>query len=157
MHSRLKLFALAAVITTAASLMAGGFALEIGRPSANPEAQAKHAVLVVREYACTHPERTSITATAEGIVNGKRETIPLKLVPLSTANTYAVTRQWPGEGRWVVTLVAVNSGFQWQPSAIVGVNGDSADFASVKRSNRAPTTEQVQTALNTPALAAKLR
>jgi hypothetical protein len=38
----------------------------------------------------------------------------------------------------------------------VSVNGDSADFSSVKRINRAPTTEEVQAALNTPALAARM-
>lgn len=156
MQSR-RIFVLTTVLTSSVALMAGGFALEIGNPSANPEAQAKHAVLVVRGYACTHPEKTSITATAEGIVKGKRETIPLKLVPLASSNSYAVTRQWPAEGRWVVTLSATNPGFQSQPSAILSVNGDSADFASVKRTNRAPTTEEVQAALNTPALAARMR
>ena len=157
MQSRLKLFALATAVTSAVALMAGGFALEIGRPSANPEAQAKHAVLVVRGYACTHPERTNISANAEGIVNGKHEAIALKLIPLTGSNTYAVTQQWPAEGRWVITLLARNSAFPWQPSAIVSVNGNSADFASVKRANRPPTTEEVEAALNTPALAARMR
>ena len=157
MPNRLKIFALLTAVASAAVLMAGGFALEIGRPSANPEAQAQHAVLVVRSYACTHPEKTSITAKAEGIVNGKRETIPLKLVPLTGKGTYSVTRQWPAEGRWVIALSATNSAFAWQPSAIVNVNGDDADFANVKRVNRNPTSEEVEAALNTTAVAAKVQ
>jgi hypothetical protein len=137
--------------------MAGGFALEIGRPSANPEAQAQHAVLIVRGYACTHPEKTNLTAKAEGIVNGKRETIPLKLVPLAGSETYAVTRQWPAEGRWVITISITNPAFGLQPSAIVKVSGDSADFTNIKRTTHAPTSEEVQMALSTPALAARLQ
>ncbi len=83
MKRKIKLFAIATTLVTATALIAGGFALQIGKPSANPEAQAKNAVLVVRGYACVASEQTTLTATAEGIVNGKRETIPLKLIPLS--------------------------------------------------------------------------
>lgn len=156
MPSRRKILVLVTAVASATMLMAGGFALEIGRPSANPQAQAQHAVLIVRSYACAHPEKTNITAAAEGVVNGMRKTIPLKLIPLKDPGTYAVTQQWPPEGRWVVTLSAKNSGFSWQPSAIVSVNGDSADFANIKRATWAPTTEEVQAALNAPALAASI-
>jgi hypothetical protein len=157
MKSTRKIFGLVIAVASAAVLMAGGFILEIGRPPANAEAQAQHAVLIVRTYACTHPEKTSITATAEGIVSGKRETIPLELAPLANSGAYAVRQQWPAEGRWVITLSAKNSAFGWQPSAIVSVKGASADFASVKHTSRAPTAEEIQTALNTPALAARLQ
>jgi hypothetical protein len=157
MKSTRKIFGLATAVASAAVLMAGGFILEIGRPSANAEAQAQHALLMVRSYACTHPEKTSITATAEGIVNGKRETIPLELTPLANSGAYAIRQQWPAEGRWVIALSARNSAFGWQPSAIVSVKGGSVDFAGVKHTSRAPTSEEIRTALNTPALAARLR
>jgi hypothetical protein len=152
-----KLLTLLAASLSAASLFAGTFVLEIGRPSANPEAQAKHAVLVVRSASCAHPEKTNITANAEGIVNGKRRTIPLTLVSMSAAGTYAVTRQWPAEGKWVLTLVAANPDYQWHPSAIVSVSGDSADFAQVKRANQAPRGEEIEAALNAAVLAAKMQ
>ncbi len=157
MQAKIKFLALAGAIATAASLVAGTLVLDIGRPSVNPEAQAKHAVLVVRGSACAHPERTRITANAEGVINGKRETIPLKLMPLSGPGIYGVARQWPAEGRWVLTIVAANPDFKRQPSVIVSVNGDTADFASVKHADRAPTTEEVQAALAAPALSARMR
>ncbi|HEY7304263.1 MAG TPA: hypothetical protein VH601_09125 [Bryobacteraceae bacterium] len=157
MLSKVKLLTLTAASLTAVSLVAGTFVLEIGRPSANPEAQAKHAVLVVRSAACAHPEKTNITGNAEGVVNGKRRTIPLTLVPLSGAGSFAVTRQWPTEGKWVLTLVAANSDYEWHPSAIVSVTGSSADFAQVKRANQAPTVEEIEAALNATALAAKVQ
>lgn len=155
MLSRAGILGLVITFASAVILMAGGFALEIGQPSANPQAQAQHAVVVVRSHACTYPERTNITAAAEGMVNGKRQTIPLKLIPLGGAGTYAVTRQWPSEGRWVLTLSATNPAFTWQPSAIVSVYGDSADFANVKHVSRAPTADEIEAALNTTALSAQ--
>ena len=145
-----KLLAIATITITAASLIAGGFSVEIGKPSANPEAQAKHAVLVVRGYACSTPEKIAITAMAEGLVNGKRETIPLKLIPLSAQSTYALTRQWPSEGKWVITLVGANPSFRWQPSAIVQVDGESVQWGGVARFSHAPAEADVEAALNTP-------
>lgn len=158
MQIRVKLFTVAAIAASAAAtLIAGSFVLDIGRPSANPEAQAKRAVLVVRSSACTHPEKTSITANAEGMVNGKRKTVSLKLVPLSGAGVYAVTKQWPAGGRWVVTLYAANPSYPIPQSAIVSVKGDSVDLASVKRSSHAPTAEEIEAALRTTALTARVQ
>ncbi len=148
MKLRSKVFAIAAATFTAASLIAGSLAIEIGKPSANPEAQAKHAVLVVRGYACSAPEKTAITAVAEGLVNGKRETIPLKLIPLTGQSMYAVTRQWPAAGKWVVTLTGANPNFKFQPSAIVRVDGDSVDWSGITRFAHAPAKEEVEAALN---------
>jgi len=156
MQLKIKYMASALAVATAASLIAGGFVLEIGKPSANPEAQAKNAVLIVRGYACQDPEKTTVTATAEGVVNGKRQTIPLKLIALSAQSTYALTRQWPADGKWVITLVEQNPKFNGQPSAIVRAEGDGIDFAGVTRFTRAPTQGDVEAALNSTALASKL-
>lgn len=155
MQVKIKLMTAAVALVTGASLIAGGFVLEIGKPSANPEAQAKNAVLVVRGYACHDAEKTTMTATAEGIVNGKRETIQLKPIALSGANTYALTREWPADGRWVITLVAANPNFNWQPSAIVKVDGGSIDFDGVTRLNRTPGKGDIEAALNTTAVASR--
>ncbi len=133
MQCKIRLFAMGVALAAAASLIAGGIAIEIGKPSANPEAQAKHAVLVIRGYACTAPEKTTMTAMAEGFVNGKRESLSLNLTPLSGQNMYALTRQWPAEGKWVITLVEANPNFDRQPSVTVKVDGDAVDWASVTR------------------------
>ncbi|MBV8812087.1 MAG: hypothetical protein JO033_25750 [Acidobacteriaceae bacterium] len=150
-----KFLTLAAVVVTSNVLVAGGFVLQIGNPSANPEAKARHAVLVIRGYACANPEKTTVKATAEGITNGKRETIPLKLISLSGQSTYAITRQWPAQGEWVLTLVASNPRFQWQPAEIVHVQGDSADFANTQTLSHAPTAGEIEAALHTTAVASR--
>lgn len=156
MKSKIKVFGAVIALCAAMSLMAGGFALQLGKPSTNPEAQAKNAVLVVRGYACVAPEKTTVSASAEGIVNGKHQSIPLKLIPLSGESTYALTRQWPTEGKWVITLVEANPRFDLRLSAIVKIDGDAIDWAGITRFSKPPSTEQVEAALNATAVASKL-
>ncbi len=156
MQHRAKVFAPLITLGAAMALVAGGFALQIGKPSANPEARAKNAVLVVRGYACFAPDKTSISATAEGIVNAKRESIPLKLIPLSGESTYALTRQWPSAGKWVITVTEANPRFNSRPSAIVKVDGNAVDWAGITRFTEPPSAQEVQTALNTTSVASNL-
>jgi hypothetical protein len=156
MKHKTKVFGPVIALCAAMSLMAGGFALQLGKPSTNPEAQAKNAVLVVRGYSCVAQEKTTVSATAEGIVNGKHQSIPLKLVPLSGESTYALTREWPTEGKWVITLVEANPRFNSRPSAIVKIDGDAIDWAGITRFPSPPSTEQIEAALNTTAVASKL-
>lgn len=156
MPCKVKVFSITATLAAAASLIAGGFVLQIGKPSANPEAQAKNALLIIRGYSCQAPEKTTVSATAEGIVKGKRQAVALKLVALSAQNTYALIRQWPAEGKWVITIVEANPNFDAHPSAIVKVEGNSVDFAGITRLNQAPSKEQVKAALDTTAVASRL-
>lgn len=150
-----KLLLIATGLLTSLSLTAGGFFIELGKASANPEAQAKHAILVVRSVGCVAPEKTTLTAAAEGLFNGKRESIALKLLPLASQGAYALTRQWPADGKWVISLVAANPNAGWQPSALVRVDGDAVDWANVTRLSHAPDSHEIEAALNTT-VAAKL-
>ena len=45
-----------------------------------------------------------LTGTAEGIVAGARRSVPLRFSETGRANTFALARQWPAEGRWLVRL-----------------------------------------------------
>jgi hypothetical protein len=155
MQVRSKVLGFAATLVAAGSMMAGAFVIQIGRPSANPEAQAENAVLVVRGIACVEQNKTTLTGSAEGIVNGKRESLALRLTPISGQTTYAVTRQWPSEGKWVLAFVMTNPHFGGQQSAIIKVEGDSVDWGDIVRLNRGATKEDVDAALNTMAVAAR--
>jgi hypothetical protein len=156
MQQKTKVSGPVLALGAAMSLVAGGFVLQLGKPSANPEAQAKKAILVVRGYACAAPEKTAISATAEGVINGKRESIRLKLIPLSGESTYGLTRQWPSEGKWVITLVQANPRFNSRPSAIVKVAGDAVDWTGITRLSEPPSRQQVEAALNTTSVASRL-
>jgi hypothetical protein len=95
---------LLAMTALAGQLFAGGFYLTLGNPEANPEAKKANAVLVVRAEGCHEPEKATVSATATGTVNGKRESIQLQLTKLSQPGTYALTQQWPKEGKWVIEI-----------------------------------------------------
>lgn len=46
-----------------------------------------------------------LQGTAEGVVNGVRRTVPLRFDDTGRPNTYALRRQWPSDGTWLVRLV----------------------------------------------------
>jgi hypothetical protein len=90
-------------LVIAATLTAGGFYLSLEEPAKVSSPQTKDAVLLVRLYGCQQPEDALISATAEGLVKGLRETINLKLLPVSKG-VYAIQRQWPKKGAWLVAV-----------------------------------------------------
>jgi len=98
----------AAVLALAGQLFAGGFWLQLGNPEASAEARKVNAVVTIKATGCHDPALAKVTATAIGIVDGQRRSIPLKLDKLSEPGAYALSQQWPKEGRWVIELVARN-------------------------------------------------
>jgi hypothetical protein len=103
------IFATVILLAAVQLLAGGGLFVMLGNPDANPEARAHNAVLTLKMAGCAQPEKATITATAIRIVEGKRQTIPLKLIALSEPGSYAVTRQWPEGERWVLQFVAGNN------------------------------------------------
>jgi hypothetical protein len=133
----------------AVPLFAGALLLEVGNPASNPEAMKNHAVLVARITACHSPGETTVTATAEGVVNRMRKSIPLKVISLSTAGTFAVTREWPNEGTWAIKLVATNPEYRdYATSVLVPIRSDSVQLSAAKHYFRRPTDADVSLALN---------
>ena len=95
---------LSIVAPGAAPLLAGGMYLTLARPEASPDPAAKGAVLLVRADGCHEPAKVEVSAYAEGLVNGHRKTVPLKLTRLANGTTHAVAPGWPTEGVWVVRI-----------------------------------------------------
>lgn len=91
-----------AVLVNGAS--AADFAIGIANSVAGKSFQAKSAVMVARPDGCADPANARMEGTAEGLINGSRRSIPLKLVPLDTPGVVAVNKEWPAEGLWVVKL-----------------------------------------------------
>jgi hypothetical protein len=98
----------AAVLALAGQLFAGGFWLQLGNPEASAEARKVNAVVTIKATGCHDPAVARVTATAIGMVDGQRRTIPLKLDKLSEPGAYALRQQWPKEGKWVIELVGRN-------------------------------------------------
>ena len=88
----------------AAILFAEGFSFNLGNPVAAQDFRIKGAAFVFRTQGCAEPAKPQISATAEGLVKGARQSLDLKLMPTAQPGVYAVYRTWPAEGEWVVNL-----------------------------------------------------
>jgi hypothetical protein len=123
--SRMFMLVVAAVAFAAQALAGVTFRLDIGPAVADTSAgKVKNAVLLVRPLACDDPASVVMTGTAEGIVNGARQSVALKLQRLPTPGVHAVSRQWP-DGDWVLNLTATCPGRDATASAVVPLRGPS--------------------------------
>jgi len=120
----------AVILACAGQLFAGGFYLQLGNPEANAEARKLGAAVVIKAAGCHDPASAKITATAVGVVNGQRRTIPLEVKALGTAGEFAVAQQWPREGKWVIQLIGKN-GEQFT-NTIVAAGPDGVDRTHAK-------------------------
>ena len=91
-----------------ASVFAGGFQLEVAATEAGKQS-TKDAVLIVRTYGCHQPEDASVTVTAEGIVDNRRQSLPVDL-KADAKGVYTIRRQWPSEGKWLLVLTGTYNG-----------------------------------------------
>jgi hypothetical protein len=55
------------------------------------------------------PKIGELTGTAQGLVNGVRRAIPIRIDTTPVAGTFAVRKQWPSEGTWLVQVTLYNT------------------------------------------------
>jgi hypothetical protein len=159
-------FNLAALILAfaASNLFAGGwFIISLGQPGANSDPRAHTSAFVVRVYGCS-ARTAEITATAEGLVNGRRQSITLQPVRLAGGRetvlfsgdsrmvedwpsySAAIPWNWPSEGTWIIRVVASTS---WHSeSAFVVLGPDGIDRARTRQQETVPVGE-LEVALRT--------
>jgi len=111
-------------------LLGGGFYLELGTPAASSDPKAKGAVVLAHFIGCHEPEKGVLTATAEGVVGGKRQTIALTAVALGKPGLFAISRQWPVDGKWVLRLVGRHPQLAVVTNTPVKVSGEGFDRGS---------------------------
>lgn len=106
---------------------------ELGAPwialetPANPlDAATRHAAFVVRVYYHETPADLPVSGTAEGLVDGKRQSVPLEFTPTGKRGVYALRQQWPASGHWMLAVRVADGRFA---NLIVelGPNGGIAD------------------------------
>jgi hypothetical protein len=135
----------------------GDFTLTIGSPAAAslPSVAGKapaqvskvktDAVLAVRSEGCADPAKARITGSAEGLVNGARQTVPLSLIPGQVPGVYIVSRDWPYQGVWVVNLSG--SCASAKAGALVPIGPAGFLRESSKFFPRSPTEAEIQASL----------
>ncbi|MFL5489617.1 MAG: hypothetical protein ACJ8AJ_14145 [Gemmatimonadaceae bacterium] len=78
---------------------------------ANPfDRASRDAFLTVRTYHHGDLMAKTVTGTAEGVVNGKRQSMRLDIQPGSQAGMYVVRWQKPATGRWILVINSGNQG-----------------------------------------------
>jgi hypothetical protein len=133
------------MLACAGQMFAGGFWLQVGNPEANPAAAKMGAVVIIKAVGCHDPASAKVTATAVGVVNGERRTIPLELQALGEPGSYALSQQWPKEGRWVIQLVGRN-GEQFT-NTLIGAGPDGLDRLHAKADMKAFASSDVEAML----------
>ena len=110
-RSMLRSFALVTALTLCAfsTALAGPPWIAIEYP-ANPfDRTSRDAFLTVRTYHHGDLMAKTVTGTAEGVVDGKRQSVRLDIRAGSQPGMYVVRWQKPATGRWVLVI---NSGYQ---------------------------------------------
>lgn len=147
-HSIVLRLALTIILTSAAvsAVFAQDFALQVGPPVAGNSQQTKKATLVVRPGGCADPAQARITGTAEGLVNGVRQSKPLTLEALSTPGVHAVSGGWAKDGVWIVNLVGT-CGSKTAGAIITLGPKDTYRREGVKLLTHRPTPEEIDASL----------
>ena len=120
----LRHFAFVTVLSLifAGALAAGPPWIAIEYP-ANPfDPGTRGAFLTVRTYHHGDLMGFDISGTAEGLVNGKRESVRLQISRLPQAGMYAVRWQKPAQGTWALLISTTRDG-AFMASALVSVDG----------------------------------
>jgi len=133
----LRSFALVTALTLCAfsTALAGPPWIAIEYP-ANPfDRTSRDAFLTVRTYHHGELMARTVTGTAEGVVDGKRQSMRLDIRAGSQPGMYVVRWQKPATGRWVLVINSGNQGIT-DATAVVEIN-PSGGVASVTVPTRA--------------------
>jgi hypothetical protein len=110
----------ALLLAIALPALAGGFQLSVETPI---DGQLKEAVLIARTFGCHQPADAKLSASAEGFVNGNRQSLPLELRSIGSG-VYAIKKQWPSDGKWVLTITGKYNGMTSSVLVELGPNGN---------------------------------
>jgi hypothetical protein len=149
-HARFGITTGAFILTLAVVMSAGtSFRLEIGPPVAAGAnfITLKRAVLVVRALVCDDLAAVRITGTAEGVLNGRRQTLPLKLILVNTSGVYAVQHDWPMDGQWILHLSGTCPSPMARASTIIPMRKSTFIRDKVQVLREPATGKQIESAL----------
>lgn len=104
--------------TTGGTAHAQDFTLQVGSPVAvvpQPgvvleKKVSKDTVFVVRPLGCPDPASVRMAVTAEGVLDGRRESVRLPLASLQATGVHAISKTWPDGGVWVLSVTGTCAG-----------------------------------------------
>jgi hypothetical protein len=104
--------------------------ISIEYPPSPYDATTREAFLLVHTFHHGTPIVAPVTGKAEGIVSGERRTVSLKFGGTSRTGVYALNKQWPSQGTWVLFITA-SQGPNDDVTAVVEL-GASGQVASIR-------------------------
>lgn len=113
--------AAAAAATTATPLLAGPPWISVELPANPLDRTTRGAFLLVHTFHHQTQVADALTGRAEGLVNGKRQTIALTFDATSRTGVRALRKSWPEGGTWVLVLTTGEHG---DATALVGIGTD---------------------------------
>lgn len=119
----------ALALTAAAPPTVGPPWISIEVPPNPYDRASRGAFLVVHTYHHGQSIASGVTGTAEGIVGGARRTVRLAFDSTSRAGSYALRKQWPADGVWM--LVINTGGMREGVTALVDI-GAAGEVAAVR-------------------------
>lgn len=123
------------------------FSIQIASAVAGQTFHVKSAAFVFRSQGCVDPAKMEVTGRAEGRVNGQRRTMPLRIVAAQTPGVFAVNREWPSDGVWVISLAAKCAAASAGALVVPGERGPNREAS--KFFPRAATEAEIDAALRT--------
>lgn len=124
------LAALTLAISAAAPSTLGPPWISIEYPPSPYDATTRDAFLLVHTFHHGTPIVAPVSGRAEGIVSGERRSVALKLGGTSRTGVYALKKQWPTDGTWVL-FISANQGPDDDVTAVVELNA-SGQVAAVR-------------------------
>ena len=132
-------------LAIASAAVAGTFTFELASPVAAQDFRFKTAPFVFRTAGCGAGVRPDLSASAEGIVQGMRQSKPLQIVESTVKPGVFGIPQPLGIGKWVIVLKGTCGAVQAGAIVPVGVAGFMRD--AVRITNRYPSSAEIDTSL----------
>jgi hypothetical protein len=98
------------------------------------------ALFVVHTYVHQNPVDLPVSGRAEGLVDGKRRSVPFTLTRTTQTGTYIARREWGDKGIWTVLVTAMPEAKNgWAIQAVVNVGADGeVEKVAVPRAGQSP-------------------
>jgi hypothetical protein len=126
---RTAAIAASALMLTAAATSFGPPWISIETPPNPFDQSTRGAFLVVHTFHHGDAVASGVAGSAEGIVAGNRRSIPLAFDTTSRRGTYALRKQWPNDGTW---MLVINTGGRAQGITALVDLGPQGDVAGVR-------------------------
>jgi len=130
--ARLAFLAAAPSLVAATVAVAGPPWISLEYPPNRLDPQSRGALAVVHVYHHEHQGQFPVQGTAEGVVDGRRVSIPLRFTPIGDRGSWAVWGEVPEEGNWVLAIHGTDGVTSVEVSLLAALADGNREVSFVK-------------------------